>query len=519
MANSLESSDGGAAELQRSLLETTVEPPFDGKPQSENNGNLRAFAPGQAHTYRESDTYAAVPEMIVIPQIQEQTSTAKQEQLQLQIEEQTSTAKQEQVQVKCSEKCPTEKIVAEPSPLVNSKLQETKEKKPRRRGGRGRRNNNEILNSYSTIEKKEKKGHQYSREMMESLRFEELEEQKKRWVEVYCGLGPLVAKEYDELVDFNKSVPDIDFDPRLKFRKSAKYGEDFPQVVEDHLKNLDASDSSSIVEEEECSQEEDDSDDDYGSIQRPVFMVTGEPDFDSGPPQDGLEYLRRVRWETARIPKVTVAKINKRKEQSTYMPQIPGIMQCPQSLLPLKQWEDSFLADFTELRLDFAKLDLEGPGETSSIKPESIEGVDILNQMIESNNSFEKIVSLASSETSDAKVTQHSPENTSSTNDLPTLSTILKMESAARTSMLKRRIRAIENVSTLSHDDGLWLFALCVAVDCPLDADTSAALRSLLRKCASLRAGKTQVDDEVVVLNILVTISGRYFGQLECVEK
>ncbi|KAL7106112.1 hypothetical protein ACP275_07G090900 [Erythranthe tilingii] len=307
--------------------------------------------------------------------------------------------------------------------------------------------------------------------------------------------------------------------------------EDFRQVVEDHFKNLDASDSSSyihisdgttssIVEEEECSQEEEeDSDDDYGSIQRPVFMVTGEPDFDSGPPQDGLEYLRRVRWETARIPKVTVAKINKRKEQSTYMPQIPGIMQCPQSLLPLKQWEDSFLADFSKLRLDFARLDLEGPGGISSIKPESIEGGDILNQTVESNNSFEKIVSLASSETSDAKVTQHSPENASLTNDLPTLSTILKMESAARTSMLKRRIRAIENVSTLSHDDGLWLFALCVAVDCPLDADTSAALRSLLRKCASLRAGKTHVDDEVVVLNILVTISGRYFGQLECVEK
>ncbi|WJX15438.1 hypothetical protein P8452_05581 [Trifolium repens] len=31
-----------------------------------------------------------------------------------------------------------------------------------------------------------------------------------------------------------------------------------------------------------------------------------------------------------------------------------------------------------------------------------------------------------------------------------------------------------------------WLFALCAAVD----ADTCTALRSLLRKCASIRAGK-----------------------------
>ena len=42
--------------------------------------------------------------------------------------------------------------------------------------------------------------------------------------------------------------------------------------------------------------EEDDSDEDYASIQRPAFVVEGEPNFDSGPPEDGLEYLRRVRY-------------------------------------------------------------------------------------------------------------------------------------------------------------------------------------------------------------------------------
>lgn len=65
---------------------------------------------------------------------------------------------------------------------------------------------------------------------------------------------------------------------------------------------MNTSDSSSFprvsdetgMEEEFC--EDEDSDEDYNSIQRPAFMVTGEPDFDSGPPQDGLEYLRRVRY-------------------------------------------------------------------------------------------------------------------------------------------------------------------------------------------------------------------------------
>jgi survival of motor neuron protein-interacting protein 1 len=81
--------------------------------------------------------------------------------------------------------------------------------------------------------------------------------------------------------------------------------------------------------------------------------------------------------------------------------------------------------------------------------------------------------------------------------------------------MLLKRIRLLEPESTITRIECMWLFALCAAVDAPLDADTCAALRSLLRKCASIRAGKAELDDEVVMLNILATISGRYFGQSE----
>lgn len=60
-----------------------------------------------------------------------------------------------------------------------------------------------------------------------------------------------------------------------------------------------------------------------------------------------------LRWEAAQIPKVKVAKPVRQKfnkEQTVYMPQIPDIAECPEHLLPLKQWEDLFLADFSELR-------------------------------------------------------------------------------------------------------------------------------------------------------------------------
>lgn len=52
-------------------------------------------------------------------------------------------------------------------------------------------------------------------------------------------------------------------------------------------------DEASIVEE--CD-EDDDSDDHYASIQRPAFIVDGEPNSYSDPPEDGWEYLRQVRY-------------------------------------------------------------------------------------------------------------------------------------------------------------------------------------------------------------------------------
>lgn len=78
-------------------------------------------------------------------------------------------------------------------------------------------------------------------------------------------------------------------------------------MAEDEVENADfldpccshsaGSEDAYTVLEEECS-EEDDSDEHYGSIQRPAFHVEGEPDFDSGPPEDGFEYLRRVRYHS-----------------------------------------------------------------------------------------------------------------------------------------------------------------------------------------------------------------------------
>ncbi|KAB2009136.1 hypothetical protein ES319_D10G146100v1 [Gossypium barbadense] len=396
----------------------------------------------------------------------------------------------------------------------------------------------------------------YSRKELEALRFAKVGEQRSFWRDVYNSLGKDVIREYEDLGSWKHqkntgSGSGSSSDTRHRFGKKAES----PAIIRDYSENVgneleymedneteniypfsfsptrDVEVDSFVDAEEECN-EGDDSDEDYTSILRPAFMVEGEPDFDSGPPEDGLEYLRRVRWEAAQIPKVKIAKPDRTildKEQSVYMPQIPEIAKCLEHLLPLKHWEDAFLADFSELRL--ALLQMEDLNTEISCKlPKLSVREDDLFQL-PASGVIEKLNSHATSEVRSDRVpllnaadneisSSHSnpcPKTSISDacGEYPTLSTFRKMDSVARVSMLRKWISSVENMSSLSRSNCVWLFALCAAIDTPLDADTCASLRSLLRKCANLRAGKCEVDDEVIMLNILATISGRYFGQSE----
>ncbi|KAM1385471.1 hypothetical protein ACFX2F_032031 [Malus domestica] len=398
----------------------------------------------------------------------------------------------------------------------------------------------------------------YSRKELEAMRYVNVVEQKKLWKDIYSGLGPVVAKEYDDMASAKQQKnTHNNFEHRKRFEKMEAgpgiLGESFSENVDIELENLmnnETQDASALdpfcsysatdedghpFQEKECT-EDYDSDEDYASIQRPAFAVDGEPNFESGSPEDGLEYLRRVRWEAAQIPKVKIAKVDRskfNKEQSAYMPKIPEIAKCPEQFMPLKQWEDAFLAEFSELRL--ALSGFEGSHASTSRGPQSniilhgkfekllnVESQEVDFHWLQDRSIFgsstdQPSLSINSGNNASLPAENSSPKLcvTQSSSDTPLLSVILKMDSVARVSMLRKRIKAVEDMTTLSRNDCLWLFALCAVVDTPLDADTSASLRSLLRKCAALRAAKSTLDDEAVMLNILATISGRYFGQSE----
>lgn len=338
----------------------------------------------------------------------------------------------------------------------------------------------------------------YTRSEMEALRFLNVDAQMRMWNAVYAGLKANVAREYKNLLLLPKDQKKGKEGNILWNKFEGKndglgdLGEVFSlNMVESGIfissdvtygetlvgSEIYTSEGTSYYEDNDV-EEFDDSDDEYGSIQKPAFQVEGEPDFDSGPPLDGLEYLRRVRWEAAQIPNVKVAQLNLTKigEQTPYMPSIPDIAECPSNLLPSTHWEDAFLADFSKLRQVFSDFEKSRTTEEECPKPSAC---------------------------------KQKPKGD------PTVTAILAMDAASRASVLRSSISSLETVSSLSRADCLWLFALSATVDAPLAADTCASVRSLLRKCSSLLAAKSEVDDEASMLSILIAIAGKYFGQAE----
>ncbi|XP_030528188.1 uncharacterized protein LOC115739304 isoform X2 [Rhodamnia argentea] len=411
---------------------------------------------------------------------------------------------------------------------------------PRRKGKGAKRDNLVLFDEPVDACRTEGDGtiRRYLREEMEALRFVNISEQPKFWRKIYDGLGP-VAREYANLASSKHwAQSTLSYHCQRQSLGRAQdpgiLGEGCKEQVGVVLENTEDSETNCMDLDPACGQNiscedvdiieeggEEDSDNSYeyfASIQRPAFLVEGEPNFDSGPPEDGLEFLRRVRWEAAQIPNVKVAKLDQsklHKEQSTYMPVIPEIAKCPEHLMPLKQWEDAFLEDFSMLRRALSSVE-SASAEISGKLHSLIKVVQKYPVQHPKSNASEILNDCQTAREVDEAVLNPGREYLGSEkSEDPMLFTILGMDSVARVSMLRKRIDSVEAASLLSRNDCLWLFALCAAVDTPLDSNTCASLRSLLRKCASLRAQKAEMDGEVIMLNILATISGRYFGQSE----
>lgn len=113
----------------------------------------------------------------------------------------------------------------------------------------------------------------------------------------------------------------------------------------------------------------------------------------------------------------------------------------------------------------------------------------------------------------------------------PFLSVLVSLDHVSSLKLLSRHISRVcscGGVPPLAYM--LWLYGLLARVDLPLDPDTAAQIRTLLRYCCRQRAGVCAragevteggahtpgpAHQELAPLNVVIAIIHRVFGQLE----
>ena len=312
----------------------------------------------------------------------------------------------------------------------------------------------------------------------------------------------------------------------------------------------------------------DDNEDDF----RPkrALDVSGDPDWSlSGPPLSAEEYLRRVRWEARRCPNVVRAAgigsgsgspsssqesgqkipVASALRSSVIMSTMPPskVPPAPKHTVPDARWERSLINNFSELRLKIASamgenavvsdggkfseaastsgaVEISGPNREAHGKLKTLPGVrdpDAWRRFCIGEDPNPPSVELLCrlGETRASIVLRHA---------------VSWLEDDCSESGAGPRGKGTDGSATgpphyscpLSKQLCMWIFSLCAAAGKPLDADTCASLRSLLRHCCRLRADvpeaglvdpvETAGDDRkhaLARLNMLITIAGKYFSQ------
>lgn len=150
-------------------------------------------------------------------------------------------------------------------------------------------------------------GFRYTRDEMFAIYWAMGDSYHNGVAEVWAVLEPLSQELYEMDVDHGAQKPrHKTIDRRQRGNRKSKAGSNSNDTSyeEELLQELGIDLPTNQSPSSEGEVYEDDSDEEVESFQPLAFAVEGEPDFDSGEPQDGWEYLRRVKY--AFLPSVTL---------------------------------------------------------------------------------------------------------------------------------------------------------------------------------------------------------------------
>lgn len=259
--------------------------------------------------------------------------------------------------------------------------------------------------------------------------------------------------------------------------------EDHSQLMDQDSQDVDVDDVGNV-------DDGDDEDDDRDMLQPAFFIQRDAQASSDGPPADGLDYLLRVRREAQQCKAVVVAN-NVPPPRSVVPMDITAFTTAaaPPGMAPSPEWEQHFVAQFNLLREKLANEPL----------PKSSHGSDFPEP--KNSEAWRTFCCSAPPSESDVLRLDHV--------GLVRVLANLTVPFCSTVSRSKPQVSQLERQSQ-------WLYALLAKLDLPLDADTSANLRELLRAYCIARASLDSPQNPALPhINIIITILAKVFKQQE----
>jgi survival of motor neuron protein-interacting protein 1 len=286
------------------------------------------------------------------------------------------------------------------------------------------------------------------------------------------------------------------------------------------------------------------------------------------------EYLSWVRYQSEQLPLVSRAEIDVSvyaHKQTPYMPVVESILsECgDKDSLPAAEWQHAMLNKFSELRNLFEVLQSQSLERVVTVPPlknriswvefcfgaarqETDASVDTEREIKRRKMACAQLAGIDLSATSadrdkDGNHSDHDNDDEDndarscdsderqdggsratitlpySKNVAPTISLVLQFDQVLTQRVLGYLIEHCQNETRISLEQGAWLYTLLARLEKPLHQDMAALIRELYRICCRMRHilcsdsnSATQDRDELIAsLNVLIAITGSYFGQGE----
>ncbi|WIA29016.1 hypothetical protein OEZ86_011533 [Tetradesmus obliquus] len=260
------------------------------------------------------------------------------------------------------------------------------------------------------------------------------------------------------------------------------------------------------------------SDEEYNHKNFGIFQalpVEGDPDWSLDEPDSAEEYLRRVRYEASRCPRVVRAELPAAaaaagghaaaRSGRQVLPDVAPIADAPDWAKPNRSWVLQFVADFQALRQQLQEACLAGGYPVVQVP--HVNDAEAWDRACFGHAAQAEARGVPAA--AGAEMTQLTPG---------ICSKIMALEQPEVISLFLRHSQQLEEhcPDSLPLLRAQWLFALAARLEKPCHPQVAAALRAVLRHCCKLRGVVSQAGDPLLPkLNVLIVMAGAYFAQDE----